>query len=181
MFWFILFFILTKKIKNWWTLTIDFYLLLCENEKLKTKFEIHNKYQLKIKKLAMFWICVKNKSQGSILNFVFQFIKKMKWYFRYADFKSLLQVSEFFQNHLKHLPAHPCETFGIHFHFHILEQIYNFLFNQYQHFLYFLLYTNSVSKKKSFLYTSHLKNQKDNSDHKIHIFFLSFFSIIVLS
>ena len=103
------------------TLIIYFCSLLCENEKLKTKFEIHLRYQLKIKKLVMSWIsifmvCVKNKNQGSILNFVFQFIKKTKWHFGYADFKSPFQVSEYCRshsNHYLHFSAHSCETHSV--------------------------------------------------------------------
>ena len=61
-----------------------------ENEKRMKVLKIQRKNLLNMKMVVsylnfVFFIEVKAKSKYRILNFVFQFIKKPKWYFGYTD------------------------------------------------------------------------------------------------
>ena len=54
------------------------------------KFEIQSKISIEHQEIGNllnfhFHFCIKNKNKNSILNFVFQFIIKMKWHFGYTD------------------------------------------------------------------------------------------------
>ena len=79
------FFIFPSEMKNVKMHCIHFS-FFCKNEKRMKKFEIQSEYGQNIKKSAIYGIsisliCVKSKNKYSVLNFVFQFIKKMKWHF----------------------------------------------------------------------------------------------------
>ena len=63
-----------------------------ENEKRMKVLKMQRKNLLNMKMLVsylkfVFFIEVKAKSKYSILNFVFQFIKKRKWHFGYTDYR----------------------------------------------------------------------------------------------
>ena len=64
-----------------------------KNERKNLKLRV--KYRQNIKKSALlnfhFHFCIGNENKYSILNFVFQFIMKMKWHFGYTDYHGLDQ------------------------------------------------------------------------------------------
>ena len=65
-----------------------------ENEKRMKVLKIHRKNLLNMKMVVsylnfVFFVEVKAKSKYRILNFVFQFIKKMKWHFGCTDCRAL--------------------------------------------------------------------------------------------
>ena len=75
----------------------------CENEQrmrvLKTQSETLLNTKIVVKYLNfVFHIEVKTKSYYEILNFVFQFIKNMKWHFGCTDSTSSLHVNFFLIN-----------------------------------------------------------------------------------
>ena len=62
------------------------------------KFEIQSKISMGHQEIGNllnfhFHFCIKNENKYSILNFVFQFIMKMKWHFGYTDYHGLDQKS----------------------------------------------------------------------------------------
>ena len=83
------FFNFSIKMKNE-TRTVFCFPFFYENEKRMKPLKIQRKNLLNVKMVVsylsfVFFIEVKAKSKCRILNFVFQFIKNTKWYFRYTD------------------------------------------------------------------------------------------------
>ena len=93
----ILFFIFLLKMKNGKQVL---YFIFCFFVKMKNErknLKLRVKYRQNIKKSALlnfhFHFCIGNENKYSILNFVFQFIMKMKWHFGYTDYHGLDQKS----------------------------------------------------------------------------------------
>ena len=80
------------------TSTVFHFLFFCKNEKRMKKFEIQSNISIEHQEIGNllnfhFHFCIKNENKYSILNFVFQFIMKMKWHFGYTDYHGLDQKS----------------------------------------------------------------------------------------
>ena len=73
------------------------FFIFYENEKRMRVLKIQGKTLLNMKMVVkylnfVFHIEVKTKSNYKILNFVFQFLKNMKWHFGYTDCRYLFRV-----------------------------------------------------------------------------------------